>query len=95
MPPIMPTPRGRSVVTSCFVDVDHAGCRVTRRSHKGVIIFVNNAPIQWFSKWQNTVESFGSEYVALSTAVSLSKGRTVSFAIMKASTRIRPCLNPC
>jgi hypothetical protein len=43
---------GKSVSTSmsCFVDADHAGCQVTRRSHSGVIIFVNRAPILWFSK---------------------------------------------
>ena len=41
LPPDMPTPWGRSIVMSCFVDADHAGCRVTRRSHTGVIIFVN------------------------------------------------------
>ena len=63
LPADMPVPRGRSVVMSCFVDADHAGCRVTRQSHTGVIIFVNRAPILWFSKRQNTVESstFGLE----------------------------------
>jgi hypothetical protein len=32
---------------------------------------VNKAPISWYSKWQNTVESstFGSEFVAMKTAV--------------------------
>jgi hypothetical protein len=62
-----PEPRGVSVVTSCFVDSDHAGCRLTWQSHTGVIIFVNNAPILWHSKRQNTVESsmFRSEFVAL------------------------------
>ena len=40
---------------------------VTRRLHSGIIIYVNNAPIIWFSKHQNTVESstFGSKLVAL------------------------------
>jgi hypothetical protein len=38
IPQDMPEPRGRSVVTSCFVDSDHAGCRLTRQSHTGVII---------------------------------------------------------
>jgi hypothetical protein len=43
---------------------------VTRRSHTGIIIYVNNAPILWYSKRQNTVESssFGSEFVALRIA---------------------------
>jgi hypothetical protein len=35
--------------------------------HTGIIIFVQNAPIIWYSKRQNTVEAatFGSEIVAL------------------------------
>ncbi len=69
----MPEPRGRGVVTTCFVDADHAGCRLTRRSHSGVIIFVNRAPIIWYSKRQATVESstFGSESVAMRQAIDL------------------------
>jgi hypothetical protein len=71
MPPKMPTPRGASVRVSCFVDADHAGNVVTRRSHTGILIFVNNSLIGWFSKRQNTVETstFGSEFVALRIAV--------------------------
>jgi hypothetical protein len=29
IPPNSPEPRGASVVVSCFMDADHAGCRVT------------------------------------------------------------------
>jgi hypothetical protein len=48
IPPDAPEVRGQeSVSMSCFVDADHAGCRVTRRSHTGVLIFVNQAPILW------------------------------------------------
>jgi hypothetical protein len=70
LPPGMPEPRGRAVDITCFVDADHAGNVITRRSHTGIIIFVQNAPIIWFSKKQNTVESssFGSEFVALRAA---------------------------
>ena len=69
----VPEQRGNSVVTTCYVDADHAGDRLTRRSHTGVYIFVNRAPIIWFSKKQRTVESstFGSEFVAMRTAVDL------------------------
>ena len=69
----MPEPRGNAVDITCFVDADHAGNRITRRSHTGVIIFVNMSPIIWYSKRQNTVETstFGSEYVALRIAVEL------------------------
>ena len=67
LPPNMPRPRGHMVTISAFVDANHAGNVVTRRSHSGIFIFVQNAPIVWFSKRQNTVESatFGSEFVAL------------------------------
>ncbi len=71
--PNAPKARGNAVLTSGFVDADHAGCRVTRRSHTGVLLFVNRAPIIWFSKRQNTVESstFGSEFIAMRTAIDL------------------------
>ena len=69
LPPKRPKPRGNPVNIFAFVDANHAGNVVTRRSHTGIIIFVQNAPIIWFSKKQNTVESatFGSEFVALRT----------------------------
>mmetsp|Transcript_12766 Transcript_12766/g.18320 ORF Transcript_12766/g.18320 Transcript_12766/m.18320 type:complete len:120 (-) Transcript_12766:618-977(-) len=50
IPPNAPEPRGKSVVISCFVDANHAGDKVTRRSHTGIIIFCNRAPIIWYSK---------------------------------------------
>ena len=67
LPPRMPELRGNPVIISVFVDVDHAGNVVTRHSHIGIIIFVQNAPIIWFLNRQNTVEAatFGSEFVAL------------------------------
>jgi len=70
-PPRAPELRGNSVTTTCFVDADHAGCRVTRRSQSGIIIFLQRTPILWYSKRQNTVESstFGSEFVAMKIAI--------------------------
>jgi hypothetical protein len=67
LPPNMPAPLGNPVEMFCFVDSDHAGNLATRRSHSGIIIFLNKSPILWYSKRQNTVESstFGSEFVAL------------------------------
>jgi hypothetical protein len=69
-------PLGHSVSTTCYVDADHAGCHKTRRSHTGILIYANCAPIIWFSKRQNTVEAstFSSEYIALKIAVELIKG---------------------
>ena len=74
--PNTPPPRGRFVDMTCFVDADHAGCQVTRRSHTGVLIFVQRAPIIWYSKRQNTVESstFTSEFVALRIATDMIEG---------------------
>ena len=59
------------VSTHCFVDSDHAADKVTRPSQTGILIFVNRAPILWYSKRQNTVETstFGSEFIAMKTAV--------------------------
>ena len=49
-----------------YVDEDHAGNLATWRSHTGILIYLNNSLIIWFSKWQNIVEysSFGSKFLA-------------------------------
>ena len=67
LPAWMPEPLGNPVTISAFVDANHSGNVAMQRLHTGIIIFVQNAPIIWFSKRQNTVESasFGSEFVAL------------------------------
>ena len=57
LPPDMPVPLGNTVNTACFVDANHAGNLVTRHSHTGILLFVQNAPITWYSKRQNTVEA--------------------------------------
>jgi hypothetical protein len=70
LPPRMPEPLGNLVNISVSVDANHAGNAVTRRSHSGILIYLQNAPIIWQSRRQNTVKTstFGSEYVALRTA---------------------------
>jgi hypothetical protein len=76
LPPNMPKSRGQPVKMTCWVDADHAGNLVTRRSHTGVLVFLNNAPIQWLSKRQNTVEAstFGSEFNAMRIATEVIEG---------------------
>jgi hypothetical protein len=56
-----------------FVNADLAGNTVTRRSQTGIVIFVNRAPVIWYSKRQNTVEvsMFGSEITAMKNAIEL------------------------
>jgi hypothetical protein len=70
LPPRMPEPLGHPVSIYTFVDANHAGNVVTRRSHTGILLFIQNSPITWLSRRQNTVETstFGSEFVALRTA---------------------------
>jgi hypothetical protein len=45
LPPNMPQPQGKL----CYVDADHAGCRVTCHLHTGILTLVNHAPILWLS----------------------------------------------
>ena len=70
-PADMPNPRGKSVVTTAYVDASHASNRITRRSHTGFIIFLNKAPIIWYSKRQQTVEAsaFSSEFIAMKSCI--------------------------
>jgi len=92
IPPDMPVPLGKAVVMSCFVDADHAGCKETRRSHTGVIIYVNKAPILWYSKRQTTVETstFGSEIVAMKIAVEMIEGLRYKLRMLGV-----PIVGPC
>ena len=57
-----PPPRGKPVYVRCYLDANHEGNLITRRSHTGTIIFVNNSSIVWYSKCQKKVDSssFGS-----------------------------------
>ena len=73
IPSNMPEARGLSVSTSCFVDADLAGDKSTRRSQTGILIFVNKAPIHWYSKRQPTVETstFGAEFCAMKRGVEM------------------------
>lgn len=62
---------GKEARITCYVDANHAHCKVTRRSVTGILIFVNNMPMKWISSRQKTVEtsSYGSEIVAARIAV--------------------------
>ena len=49
---------------------------LTRKFHTGIIIFVNNSPVIWYSKRQNTLDSssFGSKFIALRIATEMIEG---------------------
>ena len=84
IPPKAPEPRGKSIVLRCYVDSDHAGEKLTRRSRTGFLIFLNMAPITWYSKRQNTIETstFGSEFIVLKTAVESCRGLRYKLRMM-------------
>ena len=71
-----PAPKGKELIMRCFVDADHAGDLLTRRSRTGFLIYLNNAPIYWYSKKQTTIETstFGSEFVAMKIATEYIRG---------------------
>lgn len=66
IPPNAPSPRGKDVDLQMFVDSDHAGDKRTCRSRTGFTIYLNLAPITWYSKKQATFETsvFGVGFVA-------------------------------
>jgi hypothetical protein len=71
LPPRMPQPLGNQVNITCFVDANHAGNVVTRCSHTGIIVYLQNTTIIFYSQRQNTTvetSTFGSEFVALRCA---------------------------
>ena len=70
-PPDAPEPLGNGVQMTWFFDADHAGDLLTRRSRTGILLYLNRAPILWYSKKQNSFETstFGSEFMALKTAI--------------------------
>lgn len=71
LPHDAPRQLGNAVWITAFVDASHAANKKTRRSHTGFVIFVNRAPIFWYSKRQSTVEAstFSSEFIALKTCI--------------------------
>ena len=72
----MPEARGHDVIITTFVDANHAGDKSDGKSQTEVLIFVNKAPIHWYSKKQNTVKSstFGAEFCAMRTVVNMIEG---------------------
>jgi len=73
IPSDMPKPRGKPVTITAYVDADHAANLYNRRSHSGIVVFIQQAPILWYSKSQKTVETstHGSELVATRIGIEL------------------------
>ncbi len=69
---------------SAYVDADHAGDKLTRRSRTGFIVFLNMSPIFWHSKKQTSVEtsSFGSEFCAMKQCTEYIRGLRYKLRMM-------------
>jgi hypothetical protein len=50
IPSDAPVSRGKEVDLRLFVDSDHVGEKFTRRSRIGFVMYLNMAPLVWFSK---------------------------------------------
>jgi hypothetical protein len=66
IPHDIPEPLGPTIVTSSYFDANLYHDWVSGRSVSGIIHFLNQTPIDWYTKKQNTVETatYGSEFVA-------------------------------
>ena len=84
VPPNMPQARGLGFIIRAFVDADHAGDNVTRRSRTGFLIYLNSAPVYWMSKKQTSVEtsSFGSEFIAMKQCTEYIRGLRYKLRMM-------------
>ncbi len=72
----MPVPLGQSMTMRVYVDSDHAGDMLMRRSRTGYVVLLNGAPIYWNLKKQTSCETstFGSEFVAMKQATDYVRG---------------------
>jgi len=66
IPDDAPEPLGNFVTTTHYVDANLMHDMLSGKSVTGILDFLNQTPIDWFSKKQPTVETatFGSEFVA-------------------------------
>ena len=71
IPTDAPEPKGKFVTVFHYVDTNLMHFFLTGSSVTGILSFINQTPIDWYSKKQSTVETatYGSELVAARIAV--------------------------
>ena len=71
IPHDIPKALGKRVVCTSYVDANLNHDLLTGRSVTGILHFVNQTPVHWFTKKQPTVETatYGSEFIAAKLAV--------------------------
>lgn len=82
--PNMPKCRGQGFTISAYVDSNHAGDSLTRKSRTGFLIFLNCALIYWLSKKKTAIEtsSFGSEFTAIKQCIKYIRGLRYKLRMM-------------
>jgi hypothetical protein len=71
IPTDIPEPKGKYVTLSHYFDANLCHDMVTARSVTAILHFLNQTPMDWYSKKQATVETatFGSEFIAARTTI--------------------------
>jgi hypothetical protein len=71
IPMDIPEPKGKYVTLSHYFDANLYHNMVTGRSITAILHFLNQTPMDWYSKKQATVETatFGSEFIAARTTI--------------------------
>jgi hypothetical protein len=84
VPPDMPESLGKEVDLRMICDSNHAGCKQTRRSWTGILIYCNLALIIWVSKQQPTILTFvfGAEFVAMKHGIQALRGLRYKLCMM-------------
>ena len=84
VPSNMPEPKGLGFIMRAKVDADHASDTMTRCSRTGFLVDLNCAPIYWWSKKQNSVESssFGSKFIAMKQCCEYVRGLRYKLRMM-------------
>ena len=69
--PNAPEPKGKPVVTTTYKDANLYHDLLTGRAVTGVLHFINQTPVDWFSRKQARCETatYGSEFAAAKTAI--------------------------
>jgi len=84
LPNIAPESRRYGFIMRAFVDSDHVGDSITRRSRTGSIIYLNSSPVYYSSKKQTSVEtsSFGSECITMKICCEYIRGLRYKLRMM-------------
>ena len=84
IPKDAPESRGIGFKIRAYVDSDHAGSEVTRRSRSGYMVFLNSAPVYWTSKKQGSImtSSFASEFIAMKDCCEYLRGLRYKLRMM-------------